>query len=693
MKFEGRIFLDPLSQKSMIVDAEPHVMQRIRKIFDNSRNFYNKGKYTHKPISFPITLSASRDIIWLMSRYRLECPEDLLNNVQNKAQEYDEILKVVEAADSDSVYKQSPAALTLAVPLRDHQIKFNNMFNQVKRMLLADCLGLGKTFSALSILAEPESRKSIIVVPPTLCTQWEREAKRLFPDITTHVIRGFKNYTLPDVDVIITSYNRLAPWQDVLLSDEIKFKTVIFDEVHELRHSDTQKRRLAQALSERSQQVLGLSATPIFNMGSEIWSVLDSIKPGCLGSFDEFSSEWCNAGAVFEPATLNSYLKKQGLMLRRTADQAGLTPQIPSKNVVTIDSDLHTLKEFQNVAKMLALSVLSGNIGQDSESAREFDWKLRHATGIAKAKPVAEFVKMVLDTEEKVILVGWHREVYRVWLEELKEFKTVMYTGSESTKEKEAAIKSFIEGDARIFIISLRSGAGIDGLQRVCHTVVIGELDHSPHISDQVIGRVARDGQNQHVQAYFLTIADGSDPFMMERIGVKRSQHDGLIEGKDSEADLLQDVGMGLDRIKEMAKAYLTSIGEEIPEAVSEVGLMGDVAKLLRKFKFPNNSEEEMQVAVYEALKNLDPTIKVQREFSITKRSRLDFLVSKNYERVAIECKIDSTKRADVYRQVRRYVEEGHVTCLILIAPWFGISSFMVDGIPVIVLDSTLNNI
>jgi DNA primase large subunit len=180
---------------------------------------------------------------------------------------------------------------------------------------------------------------------------------------------------------------------------------------------------------------------------------------------------------------------------------------------------------------------------------------------------------------------------------------------------------------------------------------------------------------------------------MMERIGVKRSQHDGLIEGKDSEADLLQDVGMGLDRIKEMAKAYLTSIGEEIPEAVSEVGLMGDVAKLLRKFKFPNNSEEEMQVAVYEALKNLDPTIKVQREFSITKRSRLDFLVSKNYERVAIECKIDSTKRADVYRQVRRYVEEGHVTCLILIAPWFGISSFMVDGIPVIVLDSTLNNI
>jgi SNF2 family DNA or RNA helicase len=148
-----------------------------------------------------------------------------------------------------------------------------------------------------------------------------------------------------------------------LLSDEIKFKTVIFDEVHELRHSDTQKRRLAQALSERSQQVLGLSATPIFNMGSEIWSVLDSIKPGCLGSFDEFSSEWCNAGAVFEPATLNSYLKKQGLMLRRTADQAGLTPQIPSKNVVTIDSDLHTLKEFQNVAKMSALSVLESLTG------------------------------------------------------------------------------------------------------------------------------------------------------------------------------------------------------------------------------------------------------------------------------------------------------------------------------------------
>jgi superfamily II DNA or RNA helicase len=694
IKFDGTVYFLDDSKKTLVVDAQPHIMARLRRLFENSRNFHAQGKYTHKPITFPGTLSACRDIIWLMDRYRFDCNEECLSFIQNKSKEYDDIVLAVEDADNDPVYKVSPQALKLALPLREHQIKFSNMFKKVKRMLLADPIGLGKTASALSILCEPESRPAIIIVPTHLCTQWEIEAKRFLPDITTHVIRGFLNYPLPKVDVIITSYNRLKPWQDVLLDNSQEFNSVIFDEVHELRHQDTLKRELSQQISDRAKQVVGLSGTPIFNMGSEIWSVLDVIKKDCLGEFADFSSEWCNMGAVSEPATLNSYLKKQGLMLRRTPEEAGLFAHTPSKNVVTIDADLNKLKEFQDVAKMLALSVLSGNVGEDSESSRSFDFKLRHATGVAKSKPVSEFVKMILESEEKIVLVGWHHDVYDVWLKELEAYKLVKYTGDESSKEKDQAVKDFIEGDARIFIISLRSGSGLDGLQRVCNTIVIGELDYSPHVMDQVIGRLARDGQTKHVQAYILTIADGADPFMMGRNGEKRSQHDGLIEGKDAEANLLADVSGGLERVREMAKAYLISIGEEIPEAVPEIGLLGDLAKLLRRLKIPNNNEEEMQVSLHNIFKdNLDPSILVYREFSITKRSRLDFLIEKGDERIAIECKIDSTKRAEVYRQVRRYVEEGNITSLILLAPWHGISSFKVDGIPVIVVDTSVNQI
>ena len=75
MRYEGQITIitDEFTTPRVLVDAEPHIMQRLRKIFDNSANYFNRGKYTHKPIVFPMTLTACRDLIWLMDRYSLEC--------------------------------------------------------------------------------------------------------------------------------------------------------------------------------------------------------------------------------------------------------------------------------------------------------------------------------------------------------------------------------------------------------------------------------------------------------------------------------------------------------------------------------------------------------------------------------------------------------------------------------------------
>ena len=692
MKFEGQILRDQYNDKRLVVDAEPHVMQRIRKIFDNSQGFFNAGKYTHKPIAFPITLSSCRDLVWLMDRYRLDIPNDILDLINTKSEEYDRIISMVSNADKDDNYGISENALKLALPLRKHQIQFNNMFKKVKKMLLADRMGLGKTSAAISTLCEPEARPSLVVVPTTLCNQWNREIKRFLPEATTHVINGFKNYDLPDVDVLITSYNRLQPWQDVLLNGN-RFKSLIMDEVHELRHGGTGKRYVCKQLSSRVEYCLGLSGTPIFNQGGEIWSVLDAIKPDCLGPEQDFLSEWTSWGKVYEPSTLNHFLKQQGLFLRRSPEDIGMKFGEVSKHVYTIDSDIEKLKEVQDVAKMLALSVLSGNIGENSDSSKEFDWKLRQATGIAKAKPVSEFVKMLAEEGEKIVLVGWHRAVYEVWMEELKHFNPVMFTGSETVKEKDEAVKKFVEGDSQIFIISLRSGAGLDGLQRACSTIVFGELDWSPHVMDQLLARIDRDGQTKHVQAYYLTIADGSDPFLIGLNSQKRSQHDGLIEGKQSQGDLLLEDAVGKNRIKEMAAAYLKSIGEEIPESVPETGLLGELSSIIKRAKLPMNTEEEMQEALNKILVENIKSAKVEREFKITKRSRLDFLVLNDTERVAIECKINSTKRQEVYKQVRRYAKEGNVNSVILVAPWNGIESFKVDGVPVIIIDTNINQI
>src|SRR5690606_4870756 len=119
--------------------------------------------------------------------------------------------------------------------------------------------------------------------------------------------------------------------------------------------------------------------------------------------------------------------------------------------------------------------------------------------------------------------------------------------GSESFRQKEEAKKRFVEGDCPLFIMSLRSGAGLDGLQGVCNTVVFGELDWSPGVHEQCIGRVHRDGQNQSTNVYYLLATEGSDPIVADVLGVKRAQVEGI---RNPDQDLIEKLDTSGDRVK-----------------------------------------------------------------------------------------------------------------------------------------------
>jgi SNF2 family DNA or RNA helicase len=668
------------------IDALPHVMQRVRPLFKSARFSLMAGKFTHSAICLDPTPNNAKDVLWLLDRYPLEVEPETLSVVQTKASEYDRRAIAAAIANQQTAFDLSDVALQMAEPPRVHQVIFRNLGHATKRLLLGDEIGLGKTISAISVLCEPHCRPAIIVCPTHLMRQWERQIHRFLPGASTHMIKGRRPYPLPHVDVIITGYTRLQGWQDVLVS--LGFKTAIFDEVQELRHTTTEKRRIARAISDAAEHCFGLSGTPIYNYGAEMWSVMDVISHGCLGTESSFRLEWCGGSEkVEDPAALRSYLVSQGLFLRRTRKDLGITSEPPTRDVIALEGDLETLRDFEDQAKLLALSVLRNEVGVSDVSARELDWKMRQITGVAKAKAVSEFVKMLIEQGEKVLLVGWHRQVYDIWLNALKAHKPVMYTGTETAPQKAEAVKKFIEGDSQVFIISLRAGAGLDGLQNVCHNVVFGELDWSPQVIDQVIGRLDREGQAEHVNAYFPTIDDGSDPFMLEVLASKRSQSDGLL-GIDGEGKALEETEHS-DRLRRMAESFLQKIGEPIPVNTPQEGLHAEVVSALANMALPSNTESQMQAAIYSTLPFEILDAKVQREVRIGERGRLDFLVSRGDEAVAVECKIGHTERAEVHRQVRRYAEHPDITSVVLLAPWSGVPSFSVDGTPVTVVDWT----
>jgi len=151
-------------------------------------------------------------------------------------------------------------------------------------------------------------------------------------------------------------------------------------------------------------------------------------------------------------------------------------------------------------------------------------------------------------------------------MEELSEYNPVMYTGSESSVQKEATKQAFISGETNLMIISLRAGIGLDGLQHKCRTVVIGELDWSPKVHEQLIGRIDRDGQQQQVTAIYLVCDYGSDPFIIDILGVKASQSQNIIDPLKGISEQYTDES----RMKVFAENYLKSHGHEITTKVKE---------------------------------------------------------------------------------------------------------------------------
>ena len=351
------------------------------------------------------------------------------------------------------------------------------------RLLVADELGLGKTITALTLLAAPEARPAVAVVPPHLAEQWRREAAKFLPALRTLVING---KTTPDAaaDLYVVSYFRLDAWARWL---EGRVQTVIFDEAQELRRRGSQKYAGARRIVTGTRHRVGLSATPIYNYGGEFWNVFAILAPDALGSREEFLAEWCGADTrdnrepkLRDPHAFGAYLREHGLMVRRTKRDVGRELPALSRVVETVAHDDAPLTAVAPRMRELARRILDqdGTPFELMRAAQDLSSEARQATGIAKAGAVADFVRLLVEeTGERVVLFGWHRAVYDIWTERFEGIPLAWHTGTETPAHKRRELDRFIAGEARILIMSLRSGAGVDGLQHVCARAVIGELD------------------------------------------------------------------------------------------------------------------------------------------------------------------------------------------------------------------------
>jgi len=548
------------------ISGEPFVKTRLR------RHFPSIPQGPSDLISISATPENSRDLQWFLERFPMDVARrDLLESLAK--QHVDTEMRLADLINGHI----APGQFEMAEPPRDYQAFASQMLEIKGGLLLADDLGLGKTVSAICSAVKPANMPVLIVCPAHLPRQWKKMFKRFAPHLTIHVLkkgtpydliprtRGAQRELIPSSipDVIISSYHKLRGWAETLKG---LVRYVVYDECQQLRNPESDIYAASKLVGEGAALRMGLSATPIYNYGGEFFYVIDVLLPGALGTHSEFLTAWCKSGPNGKPMLKDSkefgaYLRREGIMLRRTRKDVGRELPALSKIIHEIDADEEAFNELQGDAIELAKIVLKHNEqfrGEKMIAAGEFDAMMRQATGIAKAPFVAEFVRMLLDSGEPIILFGWHRAVYSIWMEKLKDFKPVLYTGSESEKEKDESIAAFLSGQSKLLIMSLRSGAGVDGLQGFCSTGVFGELDWAHGVQEQCMGRFHRDGQEEPCFAYFLMSETGTDPIMAEILGLKREQIEPV---RNPDLALVEPIDTGATNIQRLARDYLSRRG------------------------------------------------------------------------------------------------------------------------------------
>ena len=439
--------------------------------------------------------------------------------------------------------------------------------------LLADEMGLGKTVQTLAYVASEKQTFPLLVVAPLVTLKnWEREIEKFLkkksrngriiesesPSVT--LIRTGKSKELPKSDIYVINYELLFKRNDDL--SKVGIKTLVCDEVHNLRSKTTQKYKSIKKLAALPSVCyrIGLSGTPIYNRGSEIWPIIDILKPGLLGSFKEFCEYFCyvndkGKAIVLENkrASLRNELQKHVMLRRKKSDVLKeLKDKVRYKEVISADTDFY-LEELDKIWKKLEQEQKDAETAfSKSASYHRAIQSERQIAGLAKLSHVINFVKNIMEIEESVVVFCHHKIIHKLLNENLQEFSPVSIIGGQSDNFRQDQIDKFQKGESKLMIAGIRAGNVGINLTRAKY-VIFAELDWSPAIHRQAEDRLHRIGQKNTVFAYYL-IGNGTLDDHVANILVDKSY----------EIDAIMDDTVDTYENKDKAELILAQIQDKI---------------------------------------------------------------------------------------------------------------------------------
>ena len=489
--------------------------------------------------------------------------------------------------------------------------------------ILADEVGLGKTIEAGLIYKElalrGAVRSALVLAPKALLSQWQEELRERFDEdfVLTDEKRflGFDREprVICSLPQFVRSFNRVGgrPW-DLL----------IVDEAHLLANPDSKRRRSVAQL--RARWRLLLTATPVANKLTDLYSLIDLVVPGKLGTLRQFIDEYvADPGTcrVLQPrrvAQLRAVVREVTCRTRRAETDIAFTRRdvrtrsitpTPDEDALIADvteylralyrrlppparaaraSEPSSTSRLNRGAVIREIMALQQSL---SSSPRAIEQSLRRraereADERDMLLALAERCRATASAKERLLLETLDelgREpalIFTLRLETAARLREVMlargrtaecYVGALSRGEREALIEQFNAG-ALDTLVATDAGAEGLNLQQRCHTVFNYDLHWNPMRIEQRIGRVHRLGQTQDVAVYNFVLRDSIDDYVVRLLYQKIDLFTMTIGGLETVLAEMQEGEVDLE--ERVLEALLrTETKEELSREVEALGV------------------------------------------------------------------------------------------------------------------------
>lgn len=415
--------------------------------------------------------------------------------------------------------------------LKPHQLNGVAWVKAIRRGILADDPGLGKTATAIVAAVECGTARKVVVLPSNLAPNWRREIKQ-WAEEPVFECDGKPRKPPASAQWILVSYARLGKWAGMLKS-WCADPFLIFDESHELRGVDSKRSADAMRFCRGVTRILMLTGTPFVNHPAELLVQLQCLRRlEDFGGSLYFKRHFCSGrmvdgrmvyGKPKQPEVFHRILKATCMLRRTKEDIGGFTRKLAVWNNV-------------NVAGVAShLEAAKSRLYSDDQRLSAARW----AVGVAKIPAVVARAQERIDAGDRVLIFAHHQDVTEGIAQRLE---CPRINGNIPPAARQQIVDRFQKGHHDALVVSWTAGGVGLNLQRA-NAVLIAEYPWHPAAIEQGADRAHRIGQQDDVEVEWIHAVDTVDEHLVTLIAKKASMFNAAVEGE-------QFVGMVADAME-----------------------------------------------------------------------------------------------------------------------------------------------